>query len=88
MSTDQERLLAIVRMSLSDKVGRFARDADLAAATIDELDLDSLEKLQMVMDLEGQLSVMANETEVAACRTVGDLVALMLRTAAGSRRDG
>jgi len=88
MSTDQQRLLAIVRMSLSDKVNRFERDSDLAAAKIGELNLDSLEKLQLVMDLEAELSVMANETEVAACQTVGDLVALMLRTAARSKRNG
>jgi acyl carrier protein len=42
--------------------------------------LDSLEKLQLILDLETDLSVMANETEVAACRTVGELVALMVRS--------
>lgn len=88
MSTDQQHLLAIVRTSLAHKVDRFAGDADLAAATIGELNLDSLDKLQLVFDLEAELSVMANETEIAACQTVGELVALMARTAASPKRDG
>ena len=88
MNSDQQHLLAVVRTSLSRKVDRFEQDSDLAAATIGELNLDSLDKLQLVFDLEAELSVMANETEIAACQTVGDLVALMARTAASPKRDG
>jgi acyl carrier protein len=87
MSNDPHHLLAVVRATLSHKADGFPSDQQLAAATIDELKLDSLDKLQLVFDLEAKLSVMANETEIAACRTVGELVALMSRTAAGAKRD-
>lgn len=80
----EKRLLGVVRTSLGDKAAAYETDAALASAAIGDLMLDSLEKLQLMLDLESALAVMANETEVAACRTIGDLVALMLRTPAGA----
>ncbi len=82
MDTDQARALGIVRAALNEKAARYPDDADLASARIAELKLDSLEKMQLVLDLETALSVMADETEVATCRTIGDLVTLMLRSRA------
>ena len=78
----QAEALEVIRNGLAERVAQYHRDSDLASVRIDALELDSLEKLQLVLDLETALSVMANETEVAACRTVGDLVAVMLRSRA------
>jgi acyl carrier protein len=81
MDRDQEKqLLEIVRTSLGEKADAYGTDANLASAKIGDLMLDSLEKLQLILDLETALSVMANESEVAACRTVGELVALLARS--------
>jgi len=86
MDRDREKgLLDIVRASLGEKAEPYGNDADLAGAAISALALDSLEKLQLILDLESALSVMANESEVAACRTVGELVALMLRSRGGAK---
>lgn len=88
MDRDREkRLLDIVRASLGEKAEPYGSDADLAGAAISALALDSLEKLQLILDLENALSVMANETEVAGCLTVGELVALMLRSPAGAKKN-
>jgi acyl carrier protein len=84
----QTRLLEIVRNSLGEKVARFGDDTALTNATVSELALDSLEKLQLVLDLEMELSVMANETDVAACRTVGDLLAVVTRAEPSPRKRG
>ena len=47
---------------------------------IDGLDIDSLGKLEMVMELEKEFGLMLNETEIAACKRIGDLVSLVVRT--------
>ena len=76
------RALEVVRDALSERFEQYPGDSDLALVRLTDLRLDSLEKLQLVLDLETALSTMANETEVAACVTVGELVALMLRSRA------
>jgi acyl carrier protein len=78
----EARALEIIRSTLSERAERYAGDSDLRSVRIDVLGLDSLEKLQLVLDLENELSAMANESEVAACATVGELVALMMRSRA------
>jgi acyl carrier protein len=83
---NKQQLFEVVRTSLGERTSAYSTDAQLAAVSIGDLDLDSLEKLQLILDLETHQSAMANETEVAACRTVGDLVALMARAPRAAAR--
>ncbi len=75
-----EHALAVVRTAIGEKAELFATDSQLRDARIDELDLDSLTKLELVLNLETGFSTMANESEIAACRTIGELVDLVARS--------
>lgn len=74
-----EPALSVVRTALGEKAEQFSTDTLLRDARIDQLDLDSLTKLELVLNLETRFSTMANESEIAACRTVGELVDLVSR---------
>jgi acyl carrier protein len=78
----QQQALGVVRKTLQDNADAYADDAALLRAEIDALDIDSLGKLEMVMELEKEFGLMLNETEIAACRSVDDLVSLVVRTSA------
>lgn len=77
-----ERALAVVRAALDENAERLPSDSLLLDATIDELELNSLTKLELVLNLETEFDTMANESEIAACRTVGELVDLVSRSRA------
>ena len=77
-----EPALAVVRAALGETADQFPTDTLLRGARIDQLDLDSLTKLELVLNLETRFSTMANESEIAACRTIGELVDLVSRSRA------
>ena len=74
--------IAIVRAAIGEKAEQFPTDSLLLDARIDELDLDSLTKLELVLNLETRFSTLANENEIVACRTLGELVHLVSRSSA------
>ena len=76
----QSLALGVVRKTLQDSASEYSDDAALMGADIEKLDIDSLGKLEMVMELEKEFGLMLNETEIASCRSVGDLVSLVVRT--------
>lgn len=76
----QSKALRIVRKSLPSSAVEYSDDAALMGAEIERLDIDSLGKLEMVMELEKEFGFMLNETEIASCNSVGDLVSLVVRT--------
>lgn len=76
----QSLALGVVRKTLQDSAAEYSDDAALMGADIEKLDIDSLGKLEMVMELEKEFGLMLNETEIASCRSVGDLVSLVVRT--------
>jgi len=79
-----QRGLAVVRTVLGDQVDAFGDDTALMAARIEQLGLDSLVKLDLVLQLEDAYSTMANETAVADCQTIGELIAVISRSSAQS----
>lgn len=48
--------------------------ADLAARSIDDLGFDSMDKLELVMELEDQLDVLFDNSALLKCRTLQELV--------------
>lgn len=48
--------------------------ADLAARSIDDLGFDSMDKLELVMELEDQLDVLFDNSGLLKCRTLQELV--------------
>jgi acyl carrier protein len=82
LSETQQRGLAVVREVLADQVEELKDDDALANAAIERLGLDSLVKLDLVLQLETAFSTMANENEVAECATIGELVAVIANSSA------
>jgi acyl carrier protein len=74
--------IAIVRAAIGEKAEQFPTDSLLLAARIDGLDLDSLTKLELVLNLETRFATLANESEIVACRTIGELIDLVSRSSA------
>lgn len=78
----QQRGLAVIRATLSDQVAALSDDAALAAVSIEQLGLDSLVKLDLVLQLETEFSTMANENEIAECETFGELILVIAKSRA------
>jgi acyl carrier protein len=50
----------------------------------DDLGLDSLDLIELVMELEEEFGITIADAEAEACRTVADVTALVDRTIAGN----
>lgn len=48
--------------------------ADLAARNIDDLGFDSMDKLDLVMELEDQLDMLFANSDFLKCRTLAELI--------------
>lgn len=79
--TGIEEIEEMVRSVLVDTLGilpdRVAIDADLSR----DLGLDSLDRIELLVDLERYVSVSPTDEELASIRTVGDAVILVERLA-------
>jgi acyl carrier protein len=51
--------------------------SELAAIEIAELQLDSLEKMELIMEIEDASGLVLDEGSVLKCRTLGDLMELV-----------
>jgi long-chain acyl-CoA synthetase len=68
--------------SVEDLIGRFAGRAVAPGASLDELGLSSLDRIQLLMELEQRTGGRVDETAFAAARTVADLAHLPATAAA------
>jgi acyl carrier protein len=77
----------ILRASHAFQEAQAARldDVALLAASIDELNFDSLEKLEFVMKLEDAFAIMLDETAIEMCGTVLDLTLLIGKALDGAK---
>jgi acyl carrier protein len=80
-SMSKEEVLALVR-------GHLAEELEVDAARIDEdtrfkedLDADSLDLYELVMELEDNYGISVSEEQAATIKTVGDAVAFVLEHA-------
>jgi acyl carrier protein len=54
------------------------RVVDLSAdTTIEELDLDSLDEVELLMSIEDQMKIELDQAEVNSCLTIGSLASLI-----------
>ena len=83
MSDVRQRTLAIFRKAVDEKSkgGEPLSDDALMGLTIAALRFDSLEKMELVMEIEDAFNVSLDEGDVMACVTVSDLVTLVERNA-------
>lgn len=81
MSETSDRVIALVRDVLTPDAAIAANlsNEQFEKLRLDELDLDSLGKMELVMQIEDTLGVSLDEEDMIACVTVSDLVALVKR---------
>jgi acyl carrier protein len=64
--------------TVTDRViGKIETQGVTPASRIDSLGLDSLDFLQLVVDLDQEFDIKIDIEKVALCETVGDLIALI-----------
>jgi acyl carrier protein len=72
-----------VRKILADQTAH-PMERILADTKLSELRLDSLDNVEVVMDLEDVFDIDISDSEAEACRTVADLEALVRRKGGGA----
>ena len=75
---DREQVLKTLRESAVEVLGVDAEQVTLEASFKDDLDADSLDLVELVMALEGELDVKIEEEELEGITTVGAAVDLVV----------
>jgi len=71
------RALGVIKAALAEAVPIDKTDAALLDLPLEDLAIDSLSKLELVMELEKTFGLLLDETKIAACRNLGDLVSVV-----------
>jgi len=74
MSLDRDQVMAKVREHLSAELQVSAGEISDATNFRDDLDADSLDLYELVMELEDTYGISVSEEEAARIKTVGDAV--------------
>jgi acyl carrier protein len=82
-------MLAVLRAAMQAEFGLEPSTIELSAHLIDDLDLDSIDLVDLAVSLEEGSGIKLEEDDLKAVRTVGDAVdalcAALARSAAGPR---
>ena len=82
-------VLAVLRATMQAEFGLEPSAIELSAHLIDDLDLDSIDLVDLAVSLEEERGIKLDEEDLKSVRTVGDAVnairAAFARSAAGAR---
>lgn len=81
---DRSDALAALRTAAVDVLSVSAEQVTEEATFADDLDADSLDLVELVMQLEDTLDVKIEEDDLSSVTTVGDAVDLILASAAAN----
>lgn len=83
MNDPQTEFISIVRELLSSKEADFASKSDRETLElgIQDLNLDSLEKMELIMKVEDTFKIMLDEGEVLKCEKIQHLYGLVRNAA-------
>lgn len=73
------RVEPVVRGVVSDRLGLPAEALRVPVSLVDDLAVDSLDLLELVIDLESAFAIVIPEREIDRVRTVGDLAELVAK---------
>jgi len=74
--------IPVVRRVLPHEEQEGLSDEQLLARKLDDLVMDSLTRMELILKLEDTFSVLVNETELAKCKTVKDVIETVYRSEA------
>jgi acyl carrier protein len=81
--------LAVLRAAMQAEFGLEPSTIELSASLIDDLDLDSIDLVDLAVSLEEERGIKLDEDDLKSVRTVADAVdalrAALARSAAGAR---
>lgn len=78
-----ETIQPFMLTALAKSATRPASEIDLDHKLVDDLKLDSLDIVQVTIDIEDATNVLVSDDDVALCVTVRDLVRLVDRVSGG-----
>lgn len=71
----KEQILVDVQAAVAEKLGKDLAEITLEKSFKDDLGADSLEVMEMVMDLEDKFDITIEDEDAEKLNTVGDVVA-------------
>jgi acyl carrier protein len=77
-------VLALLRATMSAEFGLAPDAIELSAHLIDDLDLDSIDLVDLAVSLEEERGIKLDEDDLKSVRTVGDAVSAVLAALARS----
>lgn len=88
-TSTRDDVLELLRTTMHEEFGIEPDSIELSAHLIDDLDLDSIDLVDLAVSLEQERGIKLDEDELKSVRTVGDAVsavrAALARSAAGGR---
>jgi len=81
VSVTRDEVLNLVRAHLAEELEVDAAEIDEDTRFKDDLDADSLDLYELVMELEDRYGISVSEEQAARIETVGDAVAFVLEHA-------
>ncbi|WP_114571110.1 acyl carrier protein [Exiguobacterium flavidum] len=70
----KEQILADVQEAIAEKLGKDASEITVDKSFKDDLGADSLEVMELVMDLEDKFEITIEDDQAEGLKTVGDVV--------------
>jgi len=74
---EESTILAEVRSAFEEEFGIAATEVQLGAHLVDDLDLDSIDAVDLAARMEDNLGLTLREEELKSIETVGDIVAIV-----------
>ena len=78
MTANREEVLQLVRAHLADELGLQASDIGEETRFKEDLEADSLDLVELVMELEDRYEIRINEEEAERIKTVGQAIDFVL----------
>lgn len=89
MMSDEKTVIDSIRFILNRKQDRVSlEDRQFLEISVDDLELDSVDRLDLVMELEQRFDVVFTTSAITGCRTVEEILAVIRAERTRAAGDG